>query len=100
MRAVTIKEAKAHLNELVDAAVEGQQVVLMRGSKHVAVIVPITAEELEHSARLTDEQASRLWSSLADETAATFSTVSAAVTHLRKRRRPRRRSAASRTACD
>ena len=28
MRAVTIKDAKAHLNELIDAASSGEQVVL------------------------------------------------------------------------
>jgi prevent-host-death family protein len=43
MRAVTIKEAKARLNELVEAARSGEQVVLLRGSEHVAAIVPITS---------------------------------------------------------
>ena len=67
MRAVTIKEAKAKLNELVDRAVAGEQVVLMRGSKHVAAIVPVSAEEMELPARLTDEQAARFWRLVAEE---------------------------------
>jgi prevent-host-death family protein len=93
VRAVTIKEAKAHLNELIDAAVGGQQVVLMRGSKHVAAIVPITADELELAPRLNDEQAARLWASLAEQTVATFSSVGEAIASLRKRARasPRRK---------
>ena len=45
MKAVTIKEAKARLNALVEAAERGEQVVLMRGSKHVAVILPVSAED-------------------------------------------------------
>ena len=67
MRSVTIKEAKAKLNELVDAAVSGEQVVLMRGSKLVAAIVPVSAEELELPHRLTDVQAERFWKMLAIE---------------------------------
>jgi len=67
MRAVTIKVAKAKLNELVDAATSGEQVILMRGSTHVAAIVPISADDLELAPRLTDEQAARFWRMLGDE---------------------------------
>lgn len=69
MRAMTIKEAKAHLNELVEAAMGGEDVVLMRGSKHVAAIVPLTEADLYVAPRLTDEQATRLWKTLAAERA-------------------------------
>ena len=65
MQAVTIREAKARLNALVEAASRGEQVVLMRGSKHVAAIVPISAADLEIAARLSDTQAERLWAELA-----------------------------------
>jgi antitoxin (DNA-binding transcriptional repressor) of toxin-antitoxin stability system len=105
MRAVTIKVAKARLNELVEAAVRGEQVVLMRGSSHVAAIVPISAEELELPARLTDPQARRLWELLAAERAAggtaELGSPEAAVLHLAApaagrsrapRKRPRRES--------
>jgi prevent-host-death family protein len=67
MRAVTIKHAKAHLNELVDAATRGEQIVLMRGSTHVATIVPISDQDLDLAPRLSDDQAARLWRSLAEE---------------------------------
>lgn len=67
MRAVTIKEAKAHLNELIEAARNGEQVVLLRGSEHVAAIVPISAADLEIKPQLTDRQADSLWQLIAEE---------------------------------
>ena len=67
MQAATIREAKARLNALVEAAERGEQVVLMRGAKHVALIVPLSQEDLEVSPRLTDAQAERLWARLAAE---------------------------------
>ena len=65
MHAVTIREAKARLNALVEAAQRGEQVVLMRGSRHVALIVPLTEADLEVSSRLSDAQAARLWAEIA-----------------------------------
>ena len=95
MRAVNLKQAKAHLNELVEAASNGEQVVLMRGSKHVAAIVPITEADVELAPRLSDEQAERLWSRLAQERAAgkvlTFESAEAAVEHLAGSPKPRPR---------
>lgn len=67
MQAVTIREAKARLNALIEAAERGEQVVLMRGAKHVALIVPLSVEDLEVAPRLTDTQAERLWAQLAAE---------------------------------
>ena len=67
MQAVTIREAKARLNALVEAAERGEQVVLMRGAKHVALIVPLSEEDLEVSPRLTDAQAERFWRQIAAE---------------------------------
>lgn len=67
MQAVTIREAKARLNALVEAAERGEQVVLMRGARHVALIVPLSAEDLEVAPRLSDGQAERLWRELAAE---------------------------------
>lgn len=61
MQSVTIREAKARLNALVEAAERGEQVVLMRGSRHVAQIVPLGDEDLEVAPRLSDGQADRLW---------------------------------------
>jgi prevent-host-death family protein len=99
MRAVTIKEAKAHLNELVEAATRGEQVVLMRGARHVAAIVPITTEELELPPRLTDRQAERLWQQIADERRAgrtrRFASAEEAIDYLTDAA-PRRRTAVRR----
>lgn len=67
MQAVTIREAKAQLNALVEAAERGEQVVLMRGSRHVAQIIPLSAEDLEVAPRLGDRQAERLWREIATE---------------------------------
>lgn len=67
MEAVTIREAKARLNALVEAAERGEQVVLMRGSKLVAAIVPVSAEDLELGPRLSDPQAERFWRRLEAE---------------------------------
>jgi prevent-host-death family protein len=86
MRAVTIKDAKAHLNELVEAAASGETVVLMRGSTHVAAIVPVSSDDLDLVNRVTDEQAGRLWRWLATESAEgrvrTFESAETAVAHL------------------
>ena len=75
MEAVTIREAKARLNALVEAAERGEQVVLMRGSRLVAAIVPVSAEDLELAAHLTDPQAERLWRKLGEERASGASLV-------------------------
>jgi prevent-host-death family protein len=87
MKAVTIREAKARLNALVEAAERGEQIVLMRGSKHVAAIVPVSAEDLELSPSLTDAQADRLWRQLQYEreagTSKVFDSPERAVTFLR-----------------
>ncbi len=91
MRAVTIKDAKAHLNELIDAATSGEEVVLMRGSKHVAAIVPITAAQLELASDLGDAQAERFWARLAEERPPIFASPEAATAHLKKRPAKRKR---------
>jgi antitoxin (DNA-binding transcriptional repressor) of toxin-antitoxin stability system len=88
MRAFTIKAAKAHLNELVESAQAGEQVVLMCGAKHVAAIIPINESHLELVIDLADVQAARLWRQLASEQASgsttMFSSAEKAVQHLSK----------------
>ena len=87
MQAVTIREAKTRLNELIKAAARGEQVVLMRRSQHVATIVPISARDVELSTHITDAQADRLWRSLDEErgkkVSATFKSVEMAVRALK-----------------
>ncbi len=75
MHTVTIREAKARLHALVDAAERGEQVVLMRGSRLVAAIVPVSADDLELAPRLTDPQAERLWKQIEGERASGASLV-------------------------
>jgi prevent-host-death family protein len=96
VKAVTIREAKARLNALVEAAERGEQVVLMRGSKHVAAIVPVSAEDLELTPALTDAQAERFWRALEEErreeTVIVFEGANDAVAHLARRSRGSRRA--------
>lgn len=93
MQAVTIREAKARLNELINAAARGEQIVLMRRSQHVATIVPISARDVELVTRLSDGQAERLWQSLDEErepeSSATFKSVELAVRALKKTAAPK-----------
>jgi prevent-host-death family protein len=100
MQAVTIREAKARLNALVEAAERGEQIVLMRGSKLVAAIVPVSADDFELGPRLSDPQAERLWRQLETErrdgTSVVMESPEKAVAHLSAGRRGvRRRGAAS-----
>ncbi len=87
MKAVTIREAKARLNALVEAAEQGEQVVLMRGSKHVAAIVPLSEEDIELAPSLADAQAERLWQRIERErresTTIVYENADAAVAGLR-----------------
>jgi len=98
MQVVTIREAKARLNALVEAAQRGEQVVLMRGSEHVAAIVPVSADDLELSPHLSDPQAERFWQQLAAERAdgasLVFETPGEAVEHLSRRSSSSRRRSA------
>ncbi len=61
MICATMKDAKARLNRLVQSAEAGESVVLMRGSRHVAAIVPISDDDLELNIHLSDGQAGRFW---------------------------------------
>jgi antitoxin (DNA-binding transcriptional repressor) of toxin-antitoxin stability system len=99
MHVVTIREAKARLNALVEAALRGEQVVLMRGSEHVAAIVPVSADDLELSPRLSDPQAERFWQQIAAEHAGgaslVFETPGEAIEHLSRRSTTSRRRPAT-----
>jgi len=96
MQAVTIREAKARLNALVEAAERGEQVVLMRGSKLVAAIVPVSADEVELGPRLSDPQAERLWGQLEaqrrDGSTVVMEGPEEAVAHLSPKRQTARRT--------
>ena len=101
MRAVNIREAKARLNSLVAAAERGEQIIIMRGSKHVAAIVPLSEEDLEVSPRPTDPQAERLWRQLEaerrDGSTLVVESADEAVAHLKRSTRTGRRSRTAKT---
>ncbi len=69
MICATLKDAKAKLNKLVEYAAAGEDVVLMKGSRHVAAIVSISEADLELSARLSDTKAAALWQRIDEEIA-------------------------------
>jgi len=69
MVCATLKAAKATLNKLVEYATAGEDVVLMKGSRHVAAIVAISDADLELSARLSDAKAAALWQRIDEEIA-------------------------------
>ena len=95
MISVTIREARVRLNRLIEQARQGEDVVLLRGSRHVACLVPIDASDLELRPRLTDAQAARLWQDAARERESgrsrAFASPADAVAHLRRAARKRTR---------
>jgi antitoxin (DNA-binding transcriptional repressor) of toxin-antitoxin stability system len=91
---VTIREARARLSQLIEKALAGEDVVILRGSKHVVALTPITADDLELAPRLTDAQAARFWASIEADRAAGrirwFNSSEEAVTAMSKAKRRRR----------
>lgn len=47
MKLVSIASAKANLNALIEAAENGQQVLIMRGSQPAVTLTPVTEADLE-----------------------------------------------------
>lgn len=86
MKSYTLQEAKAKLNKLVDEALAGEDVVLMRGSKIVASVRPLTEADLEITPQLTDRQAERLHKEIAASPKKTFRNAQEAVAYLKKLR--------------
>ena len=86
MITATLQEAKAKLHKLVEAAIAGQQVVLLRGSEVVARITPLSADELEIAPQLTDRQAESFWNQVHSESPKKFSSIKKASAFLKKKR--------------
>jgi len=42
MHQVNIEEAQAHLTDLIDAAVNGEEVVIAKDEQHLVLLVPIS----------------------------------------------------------
>ena len=86
MITVTLQEAKAKLNQLVDAARAGEEVVLMRGSKVVVRLQPLSEKDIEIASHLTDAQAERFWKEVKREPNKNFQNPRSAVKFLKKNR--------------
>ncbi len=85
MITATLQEAKAKLNQLVEEARKGNQVVLLRGSEIVATIAPLSADDVEISSHLTDSQAEKFWKEVKSEKGQTFKSSAEAVRFLKKK---------------
>jgi prevent-host-death family protein len=46
MKTFTVSEAKAKLSALVEAALHGEQILIMRGSKPAVTLTPVSEDEL------------------------------------------------------
>lgn len=84
MVTVTLQEAKAKLNQLVEKALAGEIVVLMRGSQIVAMIRPVSSDDLEIAPQLTDRQAGQFWKEIGREKKKIFSDSGKAIKALKK----------------
>ena len=49
MVSVNITETRKRMNELIDRAIDVEEVIIMRGKKPIARMKPLTAEEIERS---------------------------------------------------
>lgn len=84
MVTATLQEAKAKLNQLVEMACAGETVVLMRGTQIVAMLQPISADDVEVSPHLSDAQAKRFWEELGAEKKQSFASPQKAIQALKR----------------
>lgn len=71
MTKVNMHEAKTNLSKLVDAALQGEEIILAKNGKALVQLVPVTiADERPlnlHAAPLSDEEARAALTPLTDE---------------------------------
>lgn len=84
MLTVTLQEAKAKLHQLIERALAGEEVVFMRGAQIVAMLQPISSEDIEIAPKLTDAQAKRFWEETEKEKKRTFGSTAKAIQALKK----------------
>ena len=86
MKTCTIAEAKDRLEGLVQAAEHGEQVLILRGSKPVAVLVPVEEEDLVYwpKLRVSDRAADALLKEAGQEYATGKAKVSGPTSPSRK----------------
>ena len=54
MKLVTVSDAQANLSALIEAAENGQQVLIMRGSRPAVTLTPVTEDDLEITPRIPE----------------------------------------------
>lgn len=54
MKLVTVSDAQENLNALIEAAENGQQVLIMRGSRPAVTLTPVTEDDLEITPRIPE----------------------------------------------
>ena len=95
MITATIREARLKLNELIHQALDGEEVVLLHGSRPVVTLTPVTSADLELKPRLSDAQAEHFWAEISRQRAAgkvtSFASAEEAVAALAPPRRGRRK---------
>lgn len=89
MISATLQEAKAKLHQLVEQALAGEDVVLLRGSEIVACIKPLSAGDVQIVNTVTDAQAARMWEEIGHDNSVSCDDAEEAVALLKKRRRKR-----------
>ncbi len=84
MITVTLQQAKAKLNSLVEAAISGEDVILLRGAQIVARIQPLNSSDLELSSQLSDSQAEKFWKEIDENPSKKYSSAEKAIRALKK----------------
>jgi len=81
----SVSEARRHLGDLIELAHRGEDVVIIKDSRPVAALTPISDSDLELATRITDRQAERLWELAASEPGRSFRSPTAAAAHIKRR---------------
>ncbi len=84
MITVTLQQAKAKLNSLVEAAISGEDVILLRGAQIVARIQPLNSGDIELSSQLSDKQAEKFWKEIDENPIKKYSSPDKAIQFLKK----------------
>ncbi len=88
----SITETRKHLGELIELAQKGEEVVIIKDSRPVATLTPITDADLQFAPlTLTDEQAAKLHKRVDAEKGKSFPNMVAAVAHLKHEMAKKRR---------
>lgn len=90
MITTSISEARRKLAQFIEQARLGEDVVIIKDSRPVAALRAIGPEDLELKLKVSDSQASKLWSTLQEDDLLTFETPKKAIAHLKRAARRRK----------